>query len=47
MKTLAELHTNLCDQTSVLYHLTPQIVGSLFRTGSLQIGFVFGERDVG
>ncbi len=29
VKILTELCTNLCDQTSVLYHLTPQIVGSL------------------
>ncbi len=41
MKMLTELRTNLCDQTSVLYHLTPQIVCSH------QIGFVFGENDVG
>ncbi len=47
MKMLTELGTYLCDRTSVLYYLTPLIVGSLFRTGSLQIGFVFGENDVG
>ncbi len=29
VKMLTKLRTNLCDRTSVLYHLTPQIVGSL------------------
>ncbi len=29
VKILTKLCTNLCDWTSVLYHLTPQIVDSL------------------
>ncbi len=47
MKILTEMRTNVYDRISVLYHLAPQIVGSLFRTDLLQIGFVFGENDIG
>ncbi len=39
VEILTELRTNLCDQTSVLYYLTPLIVGSLIHNSTSLVDY--------